>query len=78
MAKKTNLTDLRQLTTKQLADKLSQERLALLGLRQDLLLGKLKDYRQIRLSRRLIAQISTAIDEKITAGLAAQPEVTKK
>jgi ribosomal protein L29 len=75
MAKTTTLVELKQLTVKQISDKLEASRRQLLNLRQELLLGKLKNYRQLRQLRRHIAQAATILDQKITSELATK--VTK-
>jgi len=60
------LTKQRGLTVNQLYGIVKQEKRKLLGLKQDLLLGKQKDTSLIRKARKHVARLLSIIDEKVS------------
>lgn len=65
MVKPTNIVDYRKLDLKTLDRDLQTARLKLQDLRNQLVIGKLKDHNQLRQLRRSIAQMATVRNEKI-------------
>ncbi len=60
------LRDFRHLTERQILDKITESKKAMLVYKQDQMLGKLKNTAQIRELRKAIAKLATILDEKIT------------
>lgn len=64
-----HLAQLRRLTAKQLAAKITESQKSLIVKRQEKLLGKLKNTAQLKQLRREIAQTKTILDERVMATL---------
>ncbi|MEK7171104.1 MAG: 50S ribosomal protein L29 [Patescibacteria group bacterium] len=65
--KKTELLDkARRSTTTEISAKIAEERTHLFTLKQDIVLGKLKNVAQIGQIKRNIARLSTILDEKVS------------
>ena len=60
------LNEVRKMTAAQLAAKITASKKRLLELNQEKMLGKLKNFREIRVIKRAVARYSTVLDEKVT------------
>ncbi len=66
--KRSELRTLRELTTRELEEKLASAKEELFNLRFQLVTGHLQDYASLRRLRRRIAQLSTLLAERRLAG----------
>jgi ribosomal protein L29 len=69
MKRTEELQSLRGLAERQLYDRITDSHKKLALLRQDKILGKLKNFHEITHVRKLIARMRTVLDEKVAAKL---------